>query len=273
MRRMPWLTVAPNGARPGKANHPAVPVTLDELAACAAECHAAGAEAIHLHVRDAAGGHVLDAELFNRAAAAVERATGGAMWVQATTEAVGRYSAADQRALLPRLRVPAVSLGLRELIPDASEEAAAAEALAALTGRGVSVQYFLYEPAEIPRFADLVRRGVVPDVALDVLFALGHYTIGDTETEVLVAFLSAWADSGLAGRAEWAACAFGRTETRALAAVLALGGKARVGFENSMLMADGSRAPDNAARVAEIVALARAMGHEAIRKPEAALQN
>jgi uncharacterized protein (DUF849 family) len=31
-----------------------------------------------------------------------------------------------------------------------------------------------------------------------------------------------------------------------------LGGKARVGFENNLRMADGSLAPDNAARVREI---------------------
>ena len=225
MRRMPALTVAPNGARHGKAQHPALPVTIDDLAQTARACLDAGAGGIHLHVRDGAGVHVLDADLFNRAAEAVDRATGGAMWVQATSEAVGRYSPAEMRALLAGLRTPAVSVAMRELIPDTAHEAAAAQALAGVVGRGTAVQYILFNPGEIATFADRVARGVIPDVALDVLFAVGHYTIGAV-----------------------------------LAGALALGGKARVGFENSFLMADGTFAADNAARVAEIAGLARALG-------------
>ncbi len=50
-------------------------------------------------------------------------------------------------------------------------------------------------------------------------------------------------------------CAFGHGETAALAAALKAGGKARVGFENSLWNADGSLARDNAERVAAIAAL------------------
>lgn len=258
--RMPWLTVAPNGARHGKAQHPALPITQDDIVACALACLAAGAGGIHLHVRDDAGRHVLDPVLFNRAYEAVERATGGALWVQATSESFRIFSPADQIALLDGLRVPAVSVALREVIPDADHEAAAARALADVARRGTAIQMFLFNPEEIARLSDLVARGVVPDDNLDVLFALGHYTIGDTEPEMLVDFLTAWWASPLAARAEWMVCGFGQTETRALSAAMALGGKVRVGFENSFFMADGSIAPDNAARVAEIAALGRAMG-------------
>ena len=47
------LTVAPNGARKTKADHPALPMTTEELAVCAQDCQIAGA--IHLHMR--ADGH------------------------------------------------------------------------------------------------------------------------------------------------------------------------------------------------------------------------
>ncbi|MDZ4135170.1 MAG: 3-keto-5-aminohexanoate cleavage protein, partial [Paracoccaceae bacterium] len=50
-------------------------------------------------------------------------------------------------------------------------------------------------------------------------------------------------------------CAFGAAETACLAAAFAQGGKARVGFENSLWHADGSLARDNAERVAAIAAL------------------
>lgn len=269
-RRMPWLTVAPNGARHGTAQHPALPVTQDQIVACAVACHAAGAGGIHLHVRDDAGRHVLDPVLFNRAYEAVDRATGGDLWVQATSESFKIFTPEDQIALLDGLRVPAVSVALRELIPDAAHEIAAARVLADAVGRGTAVQIFMFDPAEIPRLADLIARGVVPGDRLDVLFALGHYTIGDTEPEMLVAFLTEWWASPLSAEAEWMICGFGKTETRALAAAMALGGKVRVGFENSFFMADGSIAADNAARVAEIAAIGRAMGLAAAQSPKGA---
>ena len=95
---LPCVMVAPNGARRGKADHPALPVTIPEIVACAVDCQAAGADGIHAHVRDAEGAHVLDAGLYAELIAALAQATPG-LAVQITTEAVGRYSAAAQRAL------------------------------------------------------------------------------------------------------------------------------------------------------------------------------
>lgn len=45
------IAVAPNGGRRTKADHPAVPMTPDELAATAADCLAAGAAMIHVQDR------------------------------------------------------------------------------------------------------------------------------------------------------------------------------------------------------------------------------
>ncbi|NBB83711.1 MAG: hypothetical protein GVY28_09935, partial [Alphaproteobacteria bacterium] len=63
------LMVAPNGARKTKADHPALPIGPAELAATAVACRDAGAAAIHLHVRDEAGGHSLDAGRYREAIA------------------------------------------------------------------------------------------------------------------------------------------------------------------------------------------------------------
>lgn len=257
---MPALTVAPNGARHGKADHPALPVRLPELVRTACACAEAGADAIHIHLRDAAGRHLLDAGLYHEAIEAIDRATGGAILVQATTETAGRYNMADQVALLRDLRAPAVSIALREFAPDAASEAAAAATYADLVRRGVLVQHILYCPSELDRLGDLVRRGVVPDENLDLLFVLGRYGFDRTDPADLVAFLGRLQADSLWDRAEWSVCAFGRMETRALTAGMALGGKARVGFENSFLGADGRRARDNAERVAALVAIRERLG-------------
>lgn len=253
------IMVAPTGARRGKADHPALPVTIAESAATAAACHAAGAGAIHLHLRDSAGGHLLEAEGYGAAIRAVRAATGGGMQVQVTTEAAGRYDAAAQRALLEVLEAEAASVALRELLPAPREEAATGAALAAAARRGVALQYILYTPDEIAWLADLVARGVVPD-GFEVLFVMGRYDAGDSAPERLVDWLAAWRASGLEEAVPWMVCAFGAPETRVLAAALALGGKARVGFENNLHRADGSLAADNAERVATIAEIAARMG-------------
>lgn len=258
-RALSTITVAPNGARRGLADHPALPVSIDAVAATAAACHAAGAGTIHLHVRDDAGAHSLDAQRYVAAIRAVEAATGGAMGVQITTEAAGCYDVAAQRALLEQVAAQAASVALRELVPDPSEEAATAAALTAAAERGIALQYILYEPGEIAWLADLVVRGVVP-AGFEVLFVMGRYDAGGSDPERLVDWLWAWQASGLAGQAPWMVCAFGPSETRVLAAALALGGKARVGFENNLHRPDGTVAADNAERVAAIAGLAAAMG-------------
>ena len=70
------LTVAPNGASKTKADHPALPMTSEEIAACAAACAEAGAAMIHLHVRDRQGGHTLDVGTYRAAIKAVRQAVG-----------------------------------------------------------------------------------------------------------------------------------------------------------------------------------------------------
>lgn len=70
------LQAAINGARP-PAEHPALPVHPDELAATAKACVAVGAGAVHLHVRGPDGRESLAAADVARAVTAVRMACGG----------------------------------------------------------------------------------------------------------------------------------------------------------------------------------------------------
>ncbi|MFQ5776142.1 MAG: 3-keto-5-aminohexanoate cleavage protein [Kiloniellaceae bacterium] len=258
----PWapliLAVAPNGARKTKADHPALPMTPPEIARCAAACAEAGAAMIHLHVRDRSGGHTLDAETYRAAIAAVRRETGGRMIIQVTSEAVGLYSPAQQMAMVREVRPEAVSLAVREIVPDAAHEKPAAEFLAWLKAEAILPQFILYSDRDLARFGDLIARAIVPPGPHFVLFVLGRYTRGErSEPADLLPFLAA---NG-AGHV-WAMCAFGPRETACAVAAAALGGHARVGFENNLRLPDGALAPDNAALVA-----AAAAGAEAIGRP------
>jgi uncharacterized protein (DUF849 family) len=260
MNDLPRIMVAPNGARRTKSDHPALPMTVGEIARTAAACLEAGAGAIHAHVRDAEGQHVLDAGLYREATEAVHRATEGRMLFQMTTEAVGRYSPAEQQAVVRAVEPAAVSIALKEMIPDGENEKQAGMFYAWAHEAGIAVQHILYEPHEVARFAALAETGVIPGGHHAVLFPLGRYTNGqESDPAALIPFLEVLDSTGLRSATDWAVCAFGVGETRSLAATLALGGKVRVGFENSLWHADGSVAKDNAERVVRIAAIARAL--------------
>lgn len=249
MTPLPRIMVAPNGARRTKADHPAVPITIAEIVACARACHAAGADGLHAHVRDAEGRHVLDPGLYGELLAELARVV-PAMQVQVTTEAVGRYTPAEQRLLVETLRPPAVSVALREITAE-PEIAVTRRFFGFCADAGIAVQHILYDPDEVDRLAALVREGVVPADGLQLIHVLGRYTPGQVSSPAdLTAPVTRLAATRLV--ADWAVCAFGPAETAILVEACRLGGKARVGFENNLLNADGTVASDNAERVAEL---------------------
>lgn len=251
-----FLTVAPNGARKTQADHPALPITPAELARTAAACAEAGAAMIHLHVRDADGRHTLDVERYRSAIAAIRRAVGDRLVIQATSEAVGLYTADQQMAMVRDLRPEAVSLAIREIVPDAEAEPAAAAFLAWLQAEGILPQFIVYSADDLARLDDLVARGIIPSQHPFLLFVLGRYSKGQvSEPSDLLPFLA-----GNAAGYDWAVCAFGKRETACAVAAACFGGHARVGFENNLHLPDGSLAPDNAALVAAAAEGAAAIG-------------
>lgn len=250
------IAVAPTGARRQQADHPNLPVTPAEVAREAARCREAGAGMLHLHVRDAAGGHSLDPDAYRQSIAAVRREVGSDLLIQVTTESVGIFGPAAQMAAMRALRPDAFSTAVRELIPDAAAESAAAAFLEEQTAAGTLVQCILYAVEDLRRFDDLVARGVIPDRRLSVLFVLGRYTVGQRSSPAdLLPYLSAYTHPF-----PWMMCAFGPLEAACAATAAALGGHVRVGFENNLHLADGTPAPDNAALVAQVAGVAPLLG-------------
>jgi len=255
------IIVAPNGARKQKHDHPAVPISIAEVVASAAACHAAGADGIHAHVRGTEGEHLLDAGPYRELLDELARQLPD-MQVQITTEAVGRYTPAEQRAVVRAVAPQAFSAALKELLPEGEDSRETTALYAWAREAGAEVQHILYSPEEVARFAALLAQGVIPALRRhQLLFVLGRYAKDlQSDPATLDPFLQQLAASGLDQRCDWMVCAFGRGETAALAAALERGGHARVGFENSLWHADGSLARDNAERVAVIAQLASTLG-------------
>ncbi len=250
------ITVAPNGAYKTERDHPAVPMTPAALAAEARACLDAGAAMLHMHVRTAEGKHSLDVQAYRDALAAVDRAVGRELLVQVTSEAAGVYQAAQQMAMVRELKPEAVSIGLREIaVPDIGEQALAAF-FAWIAAERIMTQIILYSAEDLARWQDFRARGLVPEGCWSLLYVLGRYVAGQQSSpQDLLPFLQ------VAGQTlPWAICAFGRQENACVTTAAAFGGHMRVGFENNLLLRDGSIAPGNSALVAQAAEGGRVLG-------------
>jgi 3-keto-5-aminohexanoate cleavage enzyme len=238
------------------SDHAQVPLTAESLARTAKQCLEAGAAMLHLHIRDAQGGHSLDVQGYRNATATVRAAVGKEMVLQITSEAAKVYQAPAQIAMVQALRPEAVSVGLREVDQPEIGEKGLAEFFAGLVREKVMTQVIIYDVKDLQRWQDLRQRGVIGDAPWFLLFVLGRYTAGQTSNPTdLVPFVHAHTTGE-----PWAVCAFGATEHACVSAAASLGGHVRVGFENNLFLKNGEVAPDNAALVTQAADATRSLG-------------
>jgi 3-keto-5-aminohexanoate cleavage enzyme len=254
-RRPVAIGVAPNGGRRTKADHPALPLTPEELARTSVECAEAGAAMIHVHVRNSEGRHLLDGEAYRAVIDEVSKTCGMRLLVQITTESLGKYDPMQQVAIVQDVRPESASLALRELAPTTSQELLFADLLRFMRNENIIPQIIVYTPAELQRLVAMQKRGVIPFASLPVLYALGRYAPGMTSSaEDLLPFLELPRDN------PWMVCAFGAAEAQCGVAGALLGGDIRVGFENNLHTPHGTLASGNADLVASVATPLRNLG-------------
>jgi 3-keto-5-aminohexanoate cleavage enzyme len=250
------LAVAPNGGRRGKSDHPALPVTADEIAAEAPAWRDAGASVLHLHVRDGEGVHSLSPAAYAEAIDKLRAAVGDAMVVQITTEAVGRFSPQAQMEAVRAVHPEAASMALRELAPGGEDKQTFADFIAWMQEEHIAPQIILYDRPDLDRLLAWAKEGAIDPARLSVLYVLGRYTAGQISNPVdLLAYLGV---TELPFR-DWMVCAFGANELRCAALAALLGGHVRVGFENNLYLADGKLAARNAELVAQTAGTLQAL--------------
>ena len=137
------LQAALNGDRT-KADHPAVPLSVDELARDAAACVAAGAGAIHLHPRDAEGRESLDPAIVDPVVRAVRDACGVPVGVS-----TGAWIEPDLERRLALIRAwqepDYASVNL--------SEAGSGDVMAALLAAGVGIEAGVWSTQDARRLA------------------------------------------------------------------------------------------------------------------------
>jgi uncharacterized protein (DUF849 family) len=229
----PILQACLNGAR-AVGEHPALPLSADELALDAARCWTAGAHGVHVHPRDEAGEQTLAPgacavaiAAIRAAAPQVEVSLSTGAWIEPDVER--RIALVQAWTLLP----DCASVNL--------SEAGAVELCRALSHRGVEVEAGLasLEDAELYLSSGVgrwARRVLVEVPDRDPAEAVAQASRIDAIVGADLLLPVLWHGEG---RATWAVIVAGARAGRAI----------RIGLEDTLELPDGSAAPGNEAIV------------------------
>ena len=165
------IQAALNGART-KSDHPAVPLSLEELIRDAVACVAAGARAVHLHPRDAAGLETLEPAIVDEVVTRVREACGVPVGV--TT---GAWIEPDLARRLAQVRAWCA--------PDYASvnlsEPGAIEIMQALLEAEVGIEAGVWTVAD----AELLAASGLADRVTRILLETGEQQVGDNVAAAL----------------------------------------------------------------------------------------
>ena len=242
------IMAAPNGARKTKADHATLPVSIVDTVSEAALCHAAGASALHAHVRGSQDEHLLDVGLYRELLQEMATRVPD-MLVQVTSEAVGIYTPAQQVECIKAVNPQMASMALREISSDFTEPEYARQFFAWCLENDVHIQHIVYSEDELQKFLDYRDAGIIPASHRCILFVLGRYRVDfQSQVDDLTPFLQHDLDA-----LDWFVCAFGHQEQQCVLAAIEAGGHARIGFENNLYLPNGEVAENTAALVTSLV--------------------
>jgi uncharacterized protein (DUF849 family) len=247
------IMVAPNGARLTYNDHPNVPLKDQEIIQTAFECEKAGAQAIHLHIRDNKLKHVLDAKRYEEVIKGIKKSCTNDFIIQATTEAIGIYKPSALINLIKELKPQAASIALKELIPsnDNIQEIKEAKNLYKFAREeNIGIQHILYSEKDLKQFYKYLEQDIIIGDKHSVLFVLGRYSKNQNcDSKDLIPYLQTLNELNLEKNLNWMTCAFGKEEIPSLVSSAILGGNCRVGFENSRILPTNKLSKSNSSQI------------------------
>jgi uncharacterized protein (DUF849 family) len=278
------LSCAVTGNITTRAQHPALPVTPQEIADACVDAAKAGAAIAHIHVRDPATGAPSMALALYREVVERIRGSGVDVLINLTTGPGGRFvpSAEDPKVAAPgttllppdrrvehivALRPDICSLDLNTMWSGSSvviNTPANVARMAQLIGEaGVKPELEVFDSGDIHLAHKLLEDGALAGPALFQIVLGVRYGFASTPATL------AYARSLLPADAHWAAFGIGRMEFPMLAQAFLLGGHVRVGLEDNIYIAKGKLAPSNAALCEKAVRIIRDLGGEVATADEA----
>ncbi len=261
------ITVAPTGAETTKADFPALPTTMDELAETAATCEAAGAAMIHLHIRDAEHRPTLDIGRLTEAVTVVRESS--TLVVQLSTGG-SVHDPLDDRLRVLDAEPDSCSLttGTTNFGDDVflNPWPFVCELYQLSQQRQVVPEFELFDLGHVAALHRLLDAYGVPfggRVHCDLVMGVPGGMPGTADA--LVAAVAALPDPVTS----WSATGIGRTTMAVAFAALSKGGHLRVGMEDTLTFSRGVPVAHNQELVDRAAELARIAGRPPMTPPEA----
>ena len=248
------LTAALTGPIATKADNPHLPTTPEEIAAAAKQAWEAGAAVVHVHLRDVAGKPTAELEIARRTVGLI-RETCPAL-IQLST-GVGLNVPYEDRAKLVEVRPRMATLNVCSMSFGSGEFRNPPDGVRRLAARmrelGVKPELEVYDTGHLDVALSLRDEGLLEE-PLQFSIVMGVTGGMAADPDQLLSFVRRLPPGSV-----WQVIAVGRWNLQMTAIGLALGGNARTGMEDTLLMRRGVFASSNAELVERLAGVARAL--------------
>ncbi|MEA2305437.1 MAG: 3-keto-5-aminohexanoate cleavage enzyme [Solirubrobacteraceae bacterium] len=248
------ITAALTGPIATKDDNAKLPTTPEEIAADAAVAAAAGAAVVHVHLRDAAGRPTADLEVARRTVGLIEERTD--VLIQLST-GVGLGVPFEQRERLVEARPAMATLNVCSMTFGAGEFRNPPDAVRRLASRmgelGIRPELEIYDTGHLDVALRLAQEGLLPE-PLQFSIVLGVSGGAAATPENLVAMVGR-----LPAGSVWQVIGIGRGNLPMTAIGLAMGGNARTGMEDTLMLRRGVPASGNGELVERLIGVAVAL--------------
>lgn len=258
------VTAALTGPIATKDDNPALPTSPAEIAAAAEGAYAAGAAIVHVHLRDAAGRPTADIDIARRTVELVSERC--AVLIQLST-GVGLGVPFDERARLVEARPRMATLNVCSMSFGDGEFRNPPDDVRRLAARmrevGVKPELEIYDTGHLHVALALLEDDLLePPLQFSIVMGVRGGMAATVDNLVHMRAL-------LPDDATWQVIGIGRQNLPMTAAGLAMGGNARTGMEDTLLVRRGEPAASNAQLVERLAQIARLLDREPASAPEA----
>lgn len=251
------ITAALTGPIATKADNPALPTSPEEIAEAAAGAHAAGAAIVHIHVRDEQGRPTANLDIARRTVGLIEDRC--PVLIQLST-GVGLEVPFAEREALVEARPRMATLNVCSMTFGVGEFRNPPEGVRRLASRmrelDVKPELEIYDTGHLDVALALHSEGLLAD-PLQFSIVLGVRGGAPATAESLLGMVSRIPKGAL-----WQVIGIGRANLELTAIGLALGGNARTGMEDTLMLRRGVAVNSNGELVERLVRIARAIERE-----------
>jgi 3-keto-5-aminohexanoate cleavage enzyme len=251
------ITAALTGPIASKHDNPALPTSPEEIAAAAAGASEAGAAVVHVHIRDQQGLPTADLEIARRVVGLIEDRCPALIQLSTGVGLDVPYEARERlveaRPRMATLNVCTMSFGTGEFRnpPDGVRR------LASRMGElGIRPELEIYDTGHLDAALSLLAEGLLVE-PLQFSIVLGVRGGAPATVESLMSMVAR-----LPAGSVWQVIGIGRANLQMTTIGLALGGNARTGMEDTLMLRRGVPAASNAQLVERLVGIARAIERE-----------